>query len=45
MDIRPIFLILGIILIIGSYWWGDFSIWLGAPMIFIAIIFQFLDKD
>ncbi len=45
MDIRPVLLTLGFALLIGSFWLGDFAIWLGAPMVFLGIIFQFLDKD
>lgn len=45
MDIRPILIVLGIVLLIGSYWWGDIAIWLGGPMLFIGIIFGFIDSD
>lgn len=45
MDIRPIFLYLGIFLLLASFWWGDWAIWLGAPLIFLSIIFQFVDRE
>lgn len=45
MDIRPILITLGIILLIGSFWWGDWAIWLGGPFLFLGIIFQFVDSD
>lgn len=45
MDIRPIFLVLGSILVLGSFWWGSWAIWLGAPLVFLSIIFQYIDRD
>lgn len=45
MDVRPILLFLGVLFIILSFWIGGVGIWLGAPMVFLGIIFQFIDTD
>ncbi len=45
MDIRPIAFFLGMLLIIGSYWWGDWTLWIGGPLVFLAAVFHFIDKE
>lgn len=37
--------VIGLILLIGSYWWGLGVVWIGAPLIFLSIIFSFADKE
>lgn len=44
MDIRPVLILVGLILILGSWYFGDWAIWLGAPFFFFGIILRFLDR-
>jgi hypothetical protein len=45
MDLRPAFIIVGIALVLGSIWWGDLAIWLGAPLLFLGIVLKFADAE
>lgn len=43
MDIRTIFMVLGAGLLLVSWYLGDWAIYLGAPLVFLAISFSFID--
>lgn len=34
----------GALILVFSWYLGDWSIWLGAPLIFIGIILKYVDK-
>lgn len=44
MDFRDIFILLGIVLVLASFYLGDWSIWLGAPIAFMGVILKYTDK-
>ena len=34
----------GILLILFSWYFGDWAVWLGAPAIFFGVIFKYVDR-
>lgn len=43
MGFRNTLILTGIILLLGSWYFGTWAIVLGAPLVFLGIIFKFLD--
>jgi|GEM_PF-1426647 len=43
MGFRNTLITIGVILILGSWYFGDWAIWLGAPLFFLGIILKYLD--
>lgn len=44
MDVRPILMIIGLILVFGYAYFGTWAIWLGAPLFFMGVILKFIDQ-
>lgn len=44
MGFRNMLITVGIALIIGSFYLGDWSVWLGGPIFFMGIILKYLDR-
>ncbi len=44
LGFRNLLIIIGIALILGSFYFGDWSIWLGGPMMFLGFIFKYLER-
>jgi hypothetical protein len=44
MGFRKLLILLGVLLIALSGILGDWSIWLGGPIAFLGVIFQYVDR-
>ena len=44
LGFRKLLTILGVILILLSGLLGDWAIWLGGPIAFLGVIFQYVDR-
>ena len=45
MGFRATLILIGLVLVLGSWFFGDWAIWLGAPIFFLGVVFQFLDLE
>ncbi len=43
-EFRNLLIIAGLILILVSGTLGDWTIWFGAPLVFLGIIFKYIDR-
>lgn len=41
---RNLLIFLGIVLILASFYLGDWSIWLGGPIAFLGVILKYVDR-
>jgi hypothetical protein len=44
MGFRTTLIVLGIALILGSFYLGDWTIWLGGPIMFMGFILKYLER-
>ena len=45
MGFRATLILIGLVLVLGSWFFGDWAIWLGAPIFFLGVVFRFLDLE
>lgn len=44
LGFRSMLIIIGTLLVLGSFYLGDWSIWLGGPILFMGVILKYVDR-
>lgn len=44
LGFRNLLILIGLLLIITSFYLGDWSIWLGGPLLFMGVILKYIDR-
>lgn len=44
LGFRSFLILIGLLLIVSSFYLGDWSIWLGGPIFFMGVILKYIDR-